>query len=65
MSEREPVEVTNLDRYGNAALQWTRVRNALAAPADTDRFFLGTVSADGRPHAAGVGAPGSTATSTS
>ena len=28
----------------------------LAVPSQTDRFFLGTVGPDGRPHAAGVGA---------
>ena len=58
MTEREPVEVTNLDRYGLAALSWTRVRDQVATgwrgPEVT--FFLGTVRPDGRPHAAGVGA---------
>lgn len=56
MAEREPSEVTNLDRYGSAALPWSRVRDALAVPSETDRFFLGTVGPDGHPHAAGVGA---------
>jgi hypothetical protein len=56
MAEWEPTEVTNLDRYGSSALAWSRARDALAAPAHTDRFFLGTVGSDGRPHAAGVGA---------
>ncbi|HEX6872823.1 MAG TPA: pyridoxamine 5'-phosphate oxidase family protein [Micromonosporaceae bacterium] len=58
MTEREPVEVTNLDRYGFAALRWSRVRDQLAAgskgPGTT--FFLSTVRPDGRPHSAGVGA---------
>jgi hypothetical protein len=56
MAEREPSEVRNLDRYGSPALAWSRAREALAAPSPTDRFFLGTVGPDGRPHAAGVGA---------
>src|SRR5438874_9279748 len=58
MTDRAPVEVTNLDRYGSPALAWSRVRDilALAVPSQTDRFFLGTVGPDGRPHAAGVGA---------
>ncbi len=57
MSEREPVEVTNLDRYGSAPLEWSRAREALlgaAGPAAT--FFLGTCRPDGTPDAAGVGA---------
>jgi len=58
MSEREPAEVTNLDRYGFSPLLWSRARDALAAgsasPAVT--FFLGTVAPDCKPHAAGVGA---------
>jgi nitroimidazol reductase NimA-like FMN-containing flavoprotein (pyridoxamine 5'-phosphate oxidase superfamily) len=58
MSEREPTEAVNLDRYGNAALLWSRVRKALdeetSGPALT--FFLGTVGPDGRPHSAGFGA---------
>ena len=56
MPERAPVQTTNLDRYGNPALPWTRARDLLAAPSPTDRFFLGTLGPDGRPHAAGVGA---------
>jgi hypothetical protein len=58
MRDREPVETTNLDIYGNEALPWSRARDALASAgaAETDRFFLGTVGPDGRPHAAGVGA---------
>ncbi|HTU79723.1 MAG TPA: pyridoxamine 5'-phosphate oxidase family protein [Solirubrobacteraceae bacterium] len=58
MSDREPAESTNLDRYGCAALPWSRPHDLLAAgplgPGTT--FFLGTCGADGRPHAAGVGA---------
>ncbi|MGE0543944.1 MAG: pyridoxamine 5'-phosphate oxidase family protein [Dehalococcoidia bacterium] len=56
MTDRAPTDTTNLDRYGNAALPWSRARDALAAPCPTDRFFLGTVGPDGHPHAAGVGA---------
>jgi len=56
MTDRAPTEVTNLDRYGSPALAWERARDHLAAPSETDRFFLGTVGPDGRPHAAGVGA---------
>jgi hypothetical protein len=62
MTEREPIETTNLDGYGNAALLWSRPRDILAAdpPPDTPGgdhpCFLGTTRPDGRPHAAGVGA---------
>ena len=58
MTERTPVKVTNLDIYGNAALEWSRVQNILVTtPSRLDiTFFLGTVRPDGRPHSAGVGA---------
>jgi hypothetical protein len=58
MTDREPVSTTNLDRYGNGPLPWSRARDGLVAnPASPDiPFFLGTVRADGRPHAAGIGA---------
>jgi hypothetical protein len=58
MTDRVPVEVTNLDRYGSPALPWSRPRDLLAASSATPdiTFFLGTVRPDGRPHAAGVGA---------
>jgi hypothetical protein len=57
MSERQPTEVKNLDRYGNAALAWSRARDALATIGSQHvTFFIGTVRPDGRPHAAGVGA---------
>ena len=56
MTEQAPAETTNLDRYGNPALPWSRARDLLADPSETDRFFLGTVGLDGRPHATGVGA---------
>ena len=56
MTEREPAEATNLDRYGNPALPWSRAREALVEAPERGTFFLGTVGPDGKPHAAGVGA---------
>jgi|SRR6266508_2010902 len=60
MTDREPVEVTNLDRYGFPPLPWSRPRDLLAAgpPQPGIPFFLGTSRPDGRPHAAGIGAHG-------
>jgi hypothetical protein len=57
MRAREPV-TTNLDRYGDPPLPWSRPRDLLvtiAAGPDVP-FFLGTTRPDGRPHAAGIGA---------
>jgi hypothetical protein len=51
------METTNLDIYGHDAIPWSRAQEAMAAnhgPAVT--FFLGTVSPEATPHAAGVGA---------
>ncbi|MFN8592585.1 MAG: pyridoxamine 5'-phosphate oxidase family protein [Thermomicrobiales bacterium] len=61
MTDREPIETTNLDIYGNPALPWSRARNLLstslqAGAPEESHCFLGTVRPDGRPHAAGVGA---------
>lgn len=57
MSDREPLEVKNLDRYGSAALEWSRARDGLVrATGSADTFFLGTCRPDGTPDAAGVGA---------
>jgi hypothetical protein len=58
MPDREPTSTTNLDRYGDAALEWTRARDALikASGPEHQTWFLGTTRPDGRPHAAGVGA---------
>ena len=57
MSELAPAETTNLDRYGDATLEWSRARDALAAPPTPDvTHFLGTCRPDGTPHAAGIGA---------
>jgi hypothetical protein len=57
MSESEPITGTNLDRYGNQALPWSRARDSLTAgsPSPAVTFFLGTVGPDGQPHAAGIG----------
>ena len=58
MTDRTPTTTTNLDRYGNDALPWSRARDLFAnQPVDKDTpFFLSTVRPDGRPHAAGSGA---------
>jgi hypothetical protein len=57
MTDRKPAEVTNLDRYGNPELPWSRLHDLLAlGPKGPEAgFFLGTVRPDGRPHAAGIG----------
>jgi hypothetical protein len=58
MTDRAPVETKNLDRYGFAALPWSRARDVLAVGSvgpDTTHF-LGTARPDGRPHGAGIGA---------
>jgi len=58
MTERVPVEVTDLDGYGFPALPWSRPRDLRASttPAPDVPFFLGTVRPDGRPSSAGIGA---------
>lgn len=58
MTDRDPVETINLDRYGNDALPWRRPRDVLDAiePSEHITWFLATTRTDGRPHAAGVGA---------
>lgn len=58
MADRQPATVTNLDRYGNPSLPWSRPRDLLAAgpPGPDITFFLGTTRPDGRPHSAGIGA---------
>lgn len=35
MTERAPTEITNLDRYGSAALPWSRPHDLLTAAART------------------------------
>jgi hypothetical protein len=57
MAAREPVEVINLDIYGNPPLEWSRARNLLDALDQTEvHIFLGTAQPDGKTHAAGIGA---------
>jgi hypothetical protein len=62
MTDQAPVETTNLDRYGNAALPWSRAHDHLDAqpqpdnPGGDQTTFLGTTRPDGRPHATPVGA---------
>jgi hypothetical protein len=58
MTDRQPIETTNLDIYGNAEIPWSRPRDLIANgdPTADLTWFLGTVGPDGRPHAAGVGA---------
>jgi hypothetical protein len=54
MPDGEPIEVTNLDRYGSPAIPWSRPHDLLAA--DLPEVWLGTTRPDGRPHAAATGA---------
>ena len=58
MTDRQPTETTNLDRYGGEPLEWSRARDQLPGPplGAGRTYFLGTVRPDGRPHAAAVGA---------
>jgi hypothetical protein len=58
MTDRQPSEVTNLDRYGNLVLPWSRPHDLLVSgpKGPLVGFFLGTVRPDGRPHSAGIGA---------
>lgn len=63
MERREPVETVNLNQYGDDALPWSGVIEALGkvypdppAPGKDMFTVLGTVLPDGRPHAASVGA---------
>ena len=37
MADRPPAETTNLDIYGNATLEWSRVLMALSVPPDESR----------------------------
>jgi hypothetical protein len=57
MTDQDPIKVTNLDRYGNPPLEWSRARTLLETLEERDTtFFLGTIRPDGRPHSAAVGA---------
>src|ERR687883_407819 len=50
MTELTPAEATNLDRYGDPELQWSRARDALAAEPTPDvTHFLGTCRPGGWP----------------
>src|SRR5215217_262013 len=53
MRHPEPAQMINLDRYGNDAIPWSHVVDALGA--GTPEAVLGTSRPDGRPHAAAVG----------
>src|SRR5215471_16042582 len=56
MTDRQPSEVTNLDRYGDPVLPWSRAHDVLASGPKGPGvgFFLGTVRPNRRPHAAGI-----------
>ena len=58
MPDREPIETWNLDRYGNAALPWSRPHDLLAAgvPGMEVPMYLSTSRPDCRPSTAGIGA---------
>jgi hypothetical protein len=58
MTDRKPVEVTNLDIYGHAPLPWSRAHDLLVIPTEGSEltFFLGTAEPNGRPHSSGIGA---------
>ena len=56
MTDREPIETTNLDIYGHPTLPWSRPHDLLTSnPPPNATYFLGTVQPDGLPHAAGIG----------
>jgi hypothetical protein len=57
MTDLAPAETTNLDRFGNADIPWSRPRDILASGVLWPDIiaFLGTVRPDGRPHSAGLG----------
>lgn len=55
-SDRQPIEATNLDRYGHDPLPWSRALEAMLDPPPMATWFLSTTLPDGRPHVAGVGA---------
>jgi hypothetical protein len=57
MTDLTPSETTNLDRYGSAALEWSRAEAAMAqGPSPDVTYFLGTCRPEGTAHAAGIGA---------
>lgn len=55
MTGRRPIEIKNLDIYGNEPIPWSRPREELESGVFFGRpSFLGTLRPDGRPHAAAV-----------
>jgi hypothetical protein len=62
MTDRAPIETTNLRRTDQTTVDWNLVREQLAAPPPPDTpgghisSVLGTVWPDGRPYLTGVGA---------
>jgi nitroimidazol reductase NimA-like FMN-containing flavoprotein (pyridoxamine 5'-phosphate oxidase superfamily) len=51
MSHRQPIEVKNLDIYGNPAIEWSSVLERLERASGLDQpAFMGTVSPGGRSH---------------
>lgn len=54
----EPINTVNLDQYGHDELPWSAVVERLEAtqPGSDYNTVLGTVTPEGRPHAAHVGA---------
>lgn len=62
MTELAPYDTTDLDPASDAPVEWSRVRDLLAAPPPPDTpgghfpAYLGTVRPNGLPHATGVGA---------
>ena len=57
MTDSQPSESTNLDRYGDSTIPWERAHELLEfGPKGPEAgFFLATVGPDSRPHTAGVG----------
>jgi hypothetical protein len=57
MTDRRPVDTTNLDGYGHEPLLWSRAQAVLDATGKAmDTWFLTTATPDGIPHATGIGA---------
>jgi hypothetical protein len=61
MTDKAPIEATNLRSDGQPTIDWNLVRDRLAAPPPPDTpgghfpSFITTVRPDGRPHLTGVG----------
>jgi hypothetical protein len=57
----DPTETRNLDGYGHAPLDWSRVIESLDGLAEAEpndpfgRYFMATTNADGSPHVTGLG----------